>query len=116
MGKFLFLYFLLFPFFVVIAQEKNEDEINSAFQNAKKGIYWALSNIPDSKHRLNHKLISENKLIASVKLEVEVNGIKVSSQGFNSSTEVSIKIYKSIESLQKEGYLKSRKIKPPADE
>jgi hypothetical protein len=90
-------------------QNKNEENITTAFQNAKKGMYYALSNIPEDKSRLNRELVDKNKLFAKVKLSKEVNGIKIESKGYSSSTEVTIKIYRSFESLEKDGYLKQEK-------
>ena len=100
---------ILLPLFLISAvniQNKNEDNINTAFQNAKKGMYYALSNIPEDKSRLNRELVDQNKLFAKVKLSKEINGIKIESTGYFSSTEVTIKIYRSIDSLKKDGYLK----------
>jgi hypothetical protein len=116
MKKFLFFYLLLFPFCFTWAQEQNEDEMSKAFLNAKKGVFWALENIPTTKLKLNHQLVSDDKLIADVKLEVEVNGIKIISTGYFNSTEVSVKVFKSVENLQKEGYLKNKKLKSPVED
>jgi len=88
----------------LFAQSKTEDDMNLAYQNAKKGIYWALSNIPGKKETLSNDLISEDKLYASVKLSKEINGIKVSSKGFYQTNTVEITIFKSFESLKSEGY------------
>ena len=85
-------------------QKKTEDDINVAYQNAKKGIYWALENIPGKKASLDNDLIAEDKLYASVKISKEVQGVKVSSKGYNNTNEVEITIYKSYESLKAEGY------------
>ena len=79
--------------------------IDNAFNNAKKGIYYALSNIPDNKSRFSRELIDSNKLFVKVKLSKEINGIKIESTGYYSSSEVTIKIYRSFDSLIKEGYL-----------
>ncbi len=89
------------------AQSKVEKDINSAYVNAKKGVYWALSNIPESKSRLNEDLIAGDKLYASVKLDKEIDGIKIESTGFDKMNSVQIIIYKSNDVLKKEGYLKS---------
>lgn len=86
------------------AQSKTEDDMNLAYQNAKKGIYWALSNIPAKKATLSNNLIADDKLCASVKLSKEINGIKVSSKGFYQTNTVEITIFKSYESLKSEGY------------
>ncbi len=98
-----------------LAQSKMEDDITIAYQNAKKGIYWALTNIPEKKSRLDEDLIANDKLYSSVKLDKVVDGIKIESTGFNSSNEVKITIYKSNESLLKEGYLKSEEEKSKKD-
>ena len=42
------------------AQTKTEDDMNVAYQNAKKGIYWALENIPGKKASLDNDLIAED--------------------------------------------------------
>ena len=94
----------LFGVFSLSAQTKTEDDMNVAYQNAKKGIYWALSNIPGKKETLSNDLISEDKLYASIKLSKEINGIKVSSKGFYQTNTVEITIFKSFESLKSEGY------------
>ena len=88
----------------VSAQSKTEDDMNVAYQNAKKGIYWGLSNIPGKKATLDNDLIAEDKLYASVKISKEVQGVKVSSVGFYQTNQVEIIIYKSYESLKGEGY------------
>jgi hypothetical protein len=83
---------------------KTEQDIDMAYQNAKKGIYWALSNIPGKKATMDNDLIAEDKLYASVKLSKEVNGVKVNSVGYFQTNQVEITIYKSYESLKAEGY------------
>jgi len=90
--------------FVLTAQSKTDNDIDIAYQNAKKGIYWALSNIPLKKSTNDNDLIAEDKLYASVKLSKEINGVKVSSKGFYNTNEVEITIYRSYESLKAEGY------------
>ena len=86
------------------AQSKTEDDINLAYQNAKKGIYWALSNIPGKKATLDNDLIAEDKLYASVKISKEVQGVRVNSVGYYQTNQVEITIYKSYESLKVDGY------------
>ncbi len=88
----------------LLAQAKTEQDIDVAYQNAKKGIYWALSNIPGKKATLDNDLIGEDKLYASVKISKEVNGVKVVSTGYYQTNQVAITIYKSYESLKAEGY------------
>lgn len=89
------------------SQQKLEDDIEVAFQNAKKGVYYALSNIPPKKARMDGNLISNDILLANVKLSKEVNGIRVESVGYFHSNEVKIIVYKSNESLIKDGYITS---------
>jgi hypothetical protein len=105
---------VLFAFIVLVcfksqsfSQQKLEVDIEIAYLNAKKGIYWALDNIPQKKLKLENELIAEDKLYAKVKLEIEIEGIKIESTGYYHSNEVNIKIYKSNDSLVKEGYLKN---------
>jgi hypothetical protein len=88
----------------LLSQAKTEQDIDIAYQNAKKGIYWALSNIPGKKATMDNDLIAEDKLYASVKLSKEVQGIKVSSKGYYQTNEVEITVYRSYESLKAEGY------------
>jgi len=96
---------VIFFSLICFSQEKLESDIDYAYQNAKKGIYWALSNIPEKKTKLESELIADDKLYAEVKLYKEVNGVKIASTGFFHSNEVRIKIYKSFDSLVKAGYL-----------
>lgn len=104
-----FLFFMLFLSQMLFAQTKLEKDITAAYQNAKKGIYWALTNIPEKKSSLNNDLIANDRIYAQVKLSKEINGIKIESTGYNSTNEVKISIYKSNDSLIKEGYLKIKK-------
>ncbi|MGB5849482.1 MAG: hypothetical protein WBH40_13395 [Ignavibacteriaceae bacterium] len=86
-------------------QEKIESDIDYAYQNAKKGVYWALSNIPEKKSKLESDLIADDKLYAHVRLDKEVNGVKIISTGHYQTNEVSISIYRSNDSLKESGYL-----------
>ncbi|HKB87902.1 MAG TPA: hypothetical protein VKD08_17120 [Ignavibacteriaceae bacterium] len=95
---------ILFPF-VLTAQQGMEENLDIAYQNAKKGIYWALSNIPENKQRLQSDLIADEKLYASVKLIKEFNGIKIVSKGIYNTVEVSVTIYRSVDGLIQDGYL-----------
>ena len=95
----------LFFSFSAYSQSKLEEDINTAYQNAKKGVYWALSNISEKKSKLDEDLVADDKMYASVKLEKVIDGVKVESTGFNSSNEVKITVYKSNATLLKEGYL-----------
>lgn len=97
MFYYLFLFVFIFNIQSISAQIIPEKDIDLAYQNAKKGIYWALENVPEKKLRLKNDLIYKNKLYASVSLVKEINGMKITSRGYNNSTEVTIKIYKSLE-------------------
>ncbi|MCH9029403.1 MAG: hypothetical protein IH819_07255 [Bacteroidetes bacterium] len=87
-------------------QEKLESDIDYAYQNAKKGIYWALSNIPQKKTKLESDLIADDRLYAHVRLNKEVNGVKIVSTGHYQTNKVTISIYRSNDSLEEYGYLK----------
>ena len=89
-----------------LSQEKIESDIDYAYQNAKKGIYWALSNIPPKKSKLEDNLIADDRLYAQVKLTKEVNGVKIVSTGYYQTNQVTISIYRSNDSLKENGYLK----------
>lgn len=102
-------YLALFLFavsFCMTAQTKTDKEINTAFQNARKGIYWALANIPQKKSRIKNDLIFEDKLYCKVKLDKKINGVKVESTGFFNSSQVTIIIYKSNDSIKEEGFIR----------
>lgn len=95
---------LLF-YFSINAQSFNE-ELDIAYKNAVKGIYYAFENIPDNKSRSDNKLIDANQLLADVKLEKEVEGVVVESTGYYKTYSVTIKAYKSFSTLKEEGFLK----------
>lgn len=88
-------------------QSSFNNDLDTAYQNATKGIYWAYSNIPDSKNSVSNDLISNDQLIAEVRLSKEIKGIKVQSKGYFNTQTVEITAYKSYETLIKEGYIKN---------
>jgi len=88
-----------------LTQEKIESDIDFAYQNAKKGIYWALSNIPPKKTKEESDLIADDRLYAHVRLDKEVNGVKIVSTGHYQTNKVTISIYRSNDSLKENGYL-----------
>jgi len=90
------------------SQSKIENDMEYAYQNAKKGIYWALENIPEKKSRIENNLIAEDKLYSTVKLVKAVNGIKIESTGYYNTNEVTIKIFRSNESLEQERFMKKQ--------
>jgi hypothetical protein len=90
----------------IFSQSRTEIEIDSLLVNAKKGIYWGLMNIPVKKAKIEKSLIMNDRLIARVKVIKELNGVKIESTGYNNMNEMSIVLYRSAESLVKEGYIK----------
>ena len=103
--------FGLFFFGFINAQTKIDDDISPAFLNAKKGIYWALSNIPGKKTKIENDLVANDKLYSSVKLQKEIGGVKIESTGYGETISITIIIYRSYDSLKKDGYIK--KIEEP---
>jgi hypothetical protein len=98
--------FVLFFVGLVNAQSKIDDDISPALLNAKKGVYWALSNIPGKKAKVENDLIANDKLYSSVKLQKEIGGVKIESTGYGESISVTIIVYRSYDSLKKDGYIK----------
>lgn len=88
------------------AQTKIEEDITATLQNAKKGIYWALTNIPTKKARVEKSIITEDKLIAKVKVFRELFGVKIESTGYYLTNELTIVLYRSSDSLLKDGYIR----------
>jgi len=105
----IFLSIILFSSSILLAQEKIESDIDFAYQNAKKGIYWALSNIPKRKSKVETDLIADDRLFAHVRLDKETGGVKIASKGHYKSHTVEIIIYRSNDSLIEYGYLKEKK-------
>ncbi len=106
MKAFVIIVFFIFCVEAVTAQSKIEDDINPAVMNAKKGIYWALANIPAKKAKIDNDLIANDKLYSKVKLEKGIGGIKIESIGYHETISVTITLYKSYDNLKKEGYIK----------
>ena len=96
--------FLLSP--VSLSQSKVEEDIETALVNAKKGVYWALSNLQGKKAKIEKSLIADDKLIAKVRVTKEINGVKIESTGFYLTNELIIVVYRSSENLIKDGYIK----------
>ncbi|MCX6152160.1 MAG: hypothetical protein NTX22_16665 [Ignavibacteriales bacterium] len=91
---------------IVIAQEFSELKLDSAFLNAKRGVYWCLSNIPNKKNEIENQLIANDILVSSVRLQKEIYGVRIESTGYYNSTEVKITFFKSMDNLLKEGFIK----------
>jgi len=96
---------LLVPFLFMSFNQQMEDELALAFQNAKKGVYWGLSNLKGKKTKFENKLISQDKLIATIKISKEINGAIIESTGHNESSDVTIVVHRSYDSLAKDGYI-----------
>jgi hypothetical protein len=99
-----------------LPQSKIENDIESALVNAKKGVYWALSNIPAKKSKTEHSLISEDKLVAKVKVLKEINGLRIESTGYYQTNEVTVVLYRSGDSLIKDGYIKQGDLETYSEE
>ncbi len=81
------------------------EDVDSAFQNAKKGILWGLSNIKTKKGRTENRLIANNNVIAQVKIAKEINGVCIVSTGYVGTTEVTVSACRTFAELVQEGYL-----------
>ncbi|MBK7230046.1 MAG: hypothetical protein IPH97_14520 [Ignavibacteriales bacterium] len=97
-------------------QEQIETNIESAVQNAKKGVYWALSNIPVKKAKIEKSIVNEDKLLARVKVAKELNGVRVESTGYYQTNEVTIVLYRSRDSLVRDGYIKKGDLESYSEE
>jgi hypothetical protein len=106
----------LFLTTIIFSQSKIEDDIEYALVNAKKGIYWALSNIPVKKTKIEKSIVNEDKLLAKVKVAKELNGVRVESTGYNQTNEVTIVLYRSRDSLIKDGYIKKGDLETYSEE
>ena len=106
--------FIFTPF--SLSQSKVEEDIEAALVNAKKGVYWALSNLQGKKAKFEKSLIADDKLIAKVKVSKELNGIKIESTGFSETNELSVVLYRSSESLIKDGYIKKGELETFSDD
>mgnify|MGYP003428831515 FL=1 len=106
--------FIFTPF--SLSQSKVEEDIEAALVNAKKGVYWALSNLQGKKAKFEKSLIADDKLISKVKVSKELNGIKIESTGFSETNELSVVLYRSSESLIKDGYIKKGELETFSDD
>lgn len=75
-------------------QDDNED-IQIAFTNAMKGVYWAQENISPKRETTFKEIIVNNKKICTVKVYKQVGGLKIISEGYEGSTKVEITTYRS---------------------
>jgi len=116
MKSYLFILPILFLTHAIFSQSKIESDIESTLVNAKKGVYYALSNLQGKKARFEKSLIADDKLIAKVKVSKELNGIKIESTGFSGTNELTVVLYKSADSLIKDGYIKKSDLETYSDE
>ncbi len=116
MRNYLFILAFLFATQTGFSQSKIESDIESTLINAKKGVYYALSNLQGKKTKFEKLLITDDRLIAKVKVSKELNGIKIESTGFNQSNELTIVLYKSADSLIKDGYIKKSDLETYSEE
>lgn len=115
--KMVFIILILFFFSKVsFSQAQVETDMDSAVQNAKKGVYWALENIPVKKAKIEKSIINDDKLLAKVKIAKEMNGVRVESTGYFNTNEVTIVIYRSRDSLLKDGYIKKGDLESYSEE
>jgi len=101
---------------IIFSQSKIESDIESSLVNAKKGVYYALSNLQGKKAKFEKSLIADDKLIAKVKVSKELNGIKIESTGFSQTNELTVVLYKSADSLIKDGYIKKSDLETYSDD
>ena len=100
---------LLFP--VLMFGQTIEDKsgfkvkVDSAYANAMKGVYYALENIPEKKNSVSKDLISDNELIAKVKISKGVNGVSVVATGLYNSYKITAEVYRDYKSLKDEGFI-----------
>jgi len=116
MKPYLFILPILFLTQTVFPQTKIESDIESTLVNAKKGVYYALSNLQGKKAKFEKSLIADDKLIAKVKVSKELNGIKIESTGFSETNELTVILYKSADSLIKDGYIKKGELETYTEE
>lgn len=113
-------YLLILPFLFltlnIYSQSKIEDDIEFTLVNAKKGVYWALSNIQGKKVKFEKSLIADDKLIAKVKVSKEINGVRIESTGYYQTDELTIILYLSRENLLKDGYIKKGDLETYSEE
>jgi hypothetical protein len=102
--------------FSVSAFSPGDEDIEKAYQNAKKGIQWGLTNIKVKKAKLDNELIADNQLLARVRVEKQINGIRMIVTGYNGTTEVVITAYRTFESLVTDGYLDKNFLRQLDDE
>jgi hypothetical protein len=110
------LFLSLFFSIPILSQTKIDAAVDSLLINAKKGIYWGLMNIPVKKARIDKSLINNDRLIAKVRVIKELNGVKIESTGYHNTNEMTIVLYRSADSLIKDGYIKKGELETYSDD
>lgn len=100
----------------IFSQSRIDVAIDSLLINARKGIYWGLMNIPVKKARIDKSLINNDRLIAKVRVIKELNGVKIESTGYHNTNEMTIVLYRSADSLIKDGYIKKGDLETYSDD
>jgi len=99
---------LLLPFLFVgsaMGQKGYSANVDSAYANSLKGIFYALENIPARKNSISKDLITKNRLTARIKVSKEIGGVFVQSTGFFNSYKVTSEIYRDYKSLKRDGLI-----------
>jgi len=113
----LYLIFIISLFSLpIFSQSRIDAAIDSLQINARKGIYWGLMNIPVKKARIDKSLINNDRLIAKVRVIKELNGVKIESTGYHNTNEMTIVLYRSADSLIKDGYIKKGDLESYSDD
>jgi hypothetical protein len=73
-------------------------------------------NIPVKKARIDKSLINNDRLIAKVRVIKELNGVKIESTGYHNTNELTIVLYRSADSLIKDGYIKKGDLESYSDD
>ena len=74
------------------------------------------TNIPVKKAKIEKSIVNEDKLLARVKINKELNGIRIESTGYFQTNEVTVVIYRSRDSLLKAGYIKKGDLESYSEE
>ena len=89
----------------IISESNFRTRVDSAYLNAMKGVYFALENIPERKNSISQDLITNNELVAKVKISKETGGVFVQSVGFYKTYKVTTEIYRDYKSLKDDGII-----------
>jgi len=100
---------VLFPILMFGQTITNESsfktKVDSAYLNAMKGVFFALENIPERKNSISKDLITDNELVAKIKIGKGAGGVYVQSVGFYKTYKVTTEIYRDYKSLKNDGVI-----------